>query len=151
MMAQTYDWRMLRSIQAHGVGADAEKATGTLRTGRSGRHPESAGTVRSAEIKFAPLTGVVWSKKGATYGRAHNREPTPAGSLGISNGLPNGGASSVPRQTTTAALHRVCSMEKPPNKPPRYRPQPEAQHCGQDPRLRGREANNLIGVGSLNL
>jgi TPR repeat protein len=26
MMAQTYDWRMLRSIQAHGVGADAEKA-----------------------------------------------------------------------------------------------------------------------------
>jgi len=25
-MAETYDWRMLRSIQAHGVRGDAEKA-----------------------------------------------------------------------------------------------------------------------------
>jgi hypothetical protein len=26
MMAETYDWRMLRSIQAYGVRGDAEKA-----------------------------------------------------------------------------------------------------------------------------
>jgi hypothetical protein len=51
----------------------------------------------------------------------------------------------------SGGLNSVYSMEKPPNKPPHYRPQPEAQHRGQDPRLRGREANNLIGVGSLNL
>ena len=76
--------------------------------------------------------------------RAQNRRA-------ILNGSPNGGNGSVPQQTTTAALHRVCSMEKAPNNPPQHRPQPEAQHCGQDPRLGGREANNLIGVGSLNL
>src|SRR5258707_9218385 len=43
----------------------------------------------------------------------------------------------------------ACSMETPPKKPPQHRPQPKAQHYGQDPRLKRREANNLIGVGSL--
>ena len=50
MMAETYDWRMLRSIQAYGVRGDAEKAQ----------------ELNGAEIKFARLTGVVWRRKGAT-------------------------------------------------------------------------------------
>jgi hypothetical protein len=69
----------------------------------------------------------------------------------FSNGSPNGRARLVPQQTARRPFTVVGSMGEPPNKPPQHRPQPEAQHRGQDPRLRGREANNLIGVGSLNL
>jgi len=42
-------------------------------------------------------------------------------------------------------------MEKPPKKTSQHRPQPKAQHYGQDPRLKGRKANNLTGVDSLTL
>ena len=127
------------------------KGTGTLRAGCGGRHRESAGTVRSAEITLAPRRGVVRREARRNIRRVRNSEPTLAGSRGISNGSPICGASSLPQQTTRRPLTAACSMEKPPNKPPQHRPQPEAQYCGQYPRLRGREANNLIGVGSLNL
>ena len=40
-------------------------------------------------------------------------------------------------------------MEKPPKKPPQPTPQPKAQHYGEDPRLKRRVANNLIGVDGL--
>jgi hypothetical protein len=46
---------------------------------------------------------------------------------------------------------RSVSMEKPPKKTSQHRPQPEAQHHGQDPWLKGREANNLTGIDSLTL
>ena len=46
---------------------------------------------------------------------------------------------------------RSVSMEKPPKKTSQHRPQPKAQHYGQDPRLKGRKANNLTGVDSLTL
>src|SRR5712672_3433855 len=91
MMAETHDWRMLRSIQGVWRPWGCRKGTGILRVGRGGRHREGVGTVRSA----------------------------------------------------------VCLMEKPPKKPPQYRPQPKAQHYGQDPRLKRREANNLVGVDTL--
>src|SRR5258708_7873407 len=52
-------------------------------------------------------------------------------------------------QQTTEAFTAACLMEKPPKKPPQHRPQPNAQHYGQDPRLKRRVAHNLIGVDSL--
>jgi hypothetical protein len=104
MMAETYDWRMLRSIQAHGVRGDSEKAQ-QLYELAAGAGIEKARERLEALKSSSPPDAVSFGEERRNTRRVHSREPTRAGPQGISNGLPNGGANSAPRQTAAAALY----------------------------------------------
>jgi hypothetical protein len=105
MMAETYDWRMLRSIQSHGVRGDSGKAQELYELAAVAGIEKARERLEALKSSSSPRHRVVWRRKAQHIRRVHNSEPTRAGSQGISNGSPNGGASSVPQQTAAAAVH----------------------------------------------
>ena len=66
MMAETYDWRMLRSLQAHGVRGDAEKARELYELAAMAGIEKARERLEALKSSSLPLTGVVWRRKGAT-------------------------------------------------------------------------------------
>jgi TPR repeat protein len=99
LMAETYDWRMLRSIRRHGVRGDSKKAQELYELAAVAGNEKARERLETLKSSGPPRRRIVWRKKGATI--ASRR----AGSQEISNGSPNGGASSVLPQTVAAALY----------------------------------------------
>jgi hypothetical protein len=105
LMAESYDWRMLRSIQTHGVRGDSGKAQELYELAAVAGIEKARERLETLKSSSPPDAVSFGGRKTQQIRRIRNSEPTRAGSQGISNGSPNDGASSVPQQTAAAAVH----------------------------------------------
>jgi hypothetical protein len=81
VMAETYDWRMLRSIQAHGFRGDTEKAQ-ELYELAAVAGIENARERLEALKSNSPPDAVSFGEERRNIRRVHNSEPARAGSQG---------------------------------------------------------------------
>jgi len=66
MMAETYDWRMLRSIQTHGVRGDSKKAQELYQLAAVAGIEKAREQLEALKSSSPPDAVVVWRRKGAT-------------------------------------------------------------------------------------
>jgi TPR repeat protein len=78
LMAETYDWRMLRSIQAHGVRGDTEKAQ-ELYELAAVAGIEKAQERLEALKSNSPPDAVSFGEERRNIRRVHNSEPARVG------------------------------------------------------------------------
>jgi hypothetical protein len=66
MMAETYDWRMLRSMQTHGVRGDSKRAQELYELAAVAGIEKAREQLDALKSSSPPRRGVVWRRKGAT-------------------------------------------------------------------------------------